>query len=120
MSDTRILRGYQSVQDLTGKSRTQIWRNVRDGSFPAPIELGPNSVGWYEEEVLAWLNERPRRIYTTARVEVDADARVTHAASDFAKWLTRYRRQVMNETNNQLPETSDAVDGRRRASDVGS
>ena len=63
MTDRKILRGYKAARDKTGKSRVQIWRDVRDGLFPAPIALGPNSVAWYEDEVDAWLASRPRRTY---------------------------------------------------------
>lgn len=56
----KILRGPE-VQSRTGKSRTQIWRDVRAGRFPAPVELGVNSVGWFEDEVESWLDSRPRR-----------------------------------------------------------
>ncbi len=34
-----------------GKSRTQIWRDVRAGKFPAPVQIGPNSVGWWSDEL---------------------------------------------------------------------
>jgi predicted DNA-binding transcriptional regulator AlpA len=67
----RVLRGYRPVQDLTGNSRTQIWRKVRDGTFPAPIELGPNSVGWFEDEVFAWLDTRPRRTYGAEHIAAE-------------------------------------------------
>jgi prophage regulatory protein len=45
-----ILR-WPDVHRLTGRSRTQAWRDIRAGKFPAPVKLGPNSVGWYEDEV---------------------------------------------------------------------
>ena len=45
------------------KSRVQIWRDVRAGEFPAPVSLGPNSIGWYEDEIADWLASRPRRTY---------------------------------------------------------
>ena len=58
----KILRPKQ-VQELIGKSRVQIWRDVRAGRFPAPISLGPNSAGFYQDEILAWLESRPRVSY---------------------------------------------------------
>ncbi len=58
----KILRPKQ-VQELIGKSRVQIWRDVRAGRFPAPISLGPNSTGFYEDEILAWLASRARVSY---------------------------------------------------------
>lgn len=51
------------VKQRTGKSRAQRWRDIRDGRFPAPVELGRNSIGWFEDEVEAWLAARPRRRY---------------------------------------------------------
>lgn len=63
MAERKILRGYKAVEDRTGKSRVQIWRDVRAGRFPAPLELGRNSVGWFEDEIDGWLASRPRRNY---------------------------------------------------------
>ena len=61
-SPRRIIRDKE-VSERTGKSRVQRWRDVRAGKFPAPIQLGPNSIGWYEHEVERWLETRPRRTY---------------------------------------------------------
>ncbi len=61
-SPRRIIRDKE-VSKRTGKSRVQRWRDVRAGKFPAPIQLGPNSIGWYEHEVERWLETRPRRTY---------------------------------------------------------
>ena len=34
------------VMKRTGLCRSTLWRRVRAGTFPAPIELGPNAIGW--------------------------------------------------------------------------
>jgi prophage regulatory protein len=34
-----------------GWSRTTLWRRVRAGEFPAPVEIGANSTAFYEDEV---------------------------------------------------------------------
>lgn len=52
---------YPEVERRIGLSRVTIWRKVRAGTFPAPRELGPNSVGWLESEIEAWRESRPRR-----------------------------------------------------------
>ena len=39
------------------------FRKVRAGTFPPPIELGVNSVGWPAAEIAAWLESRDRRDY---------------------------------------------------------
>jgi prophage regulatory protein len=44
----------------TGLSYPTIYRKMQAGDFPQPILLGPNSVGWIEEEVDAWSKSRPR------------------------------------------------------------
>jgi prophage regulatory protein len=53
----------------TGLSRVSIWRKVREGQFPAPIELGSNSIGWIEPEVVEWQASRPRRRYGASAPE---------------------------------------------------
>ncbi len=39
-------------------SPVQIWRLEKAGTFPRRIKLGPNRVGWVEDEVEAWLRKR--------------------------------------------------------------
>ena len=49
----------REVIDVTGLSKTTVWRRVRDHEFPVPLKLGgPNSrpIGWREADVEAWLN----------------------------------------------------------------
>jgi prophage regulatory protein len=54
-----ILRTAAVIQ-LTGLSRTTLWRLERQGEFPARVRLGLNSVGWLEEEIARWIDTRPR------------------------------------------------------------
>ncbi len=62
MQDHRMLRPPE-VMARTGLSRTTIWRRVRAGTFPAPTQLGENSIGWLESEITTWLTNRPRVTY---------------------------------------------------------
>ena len=41
-----------------GISGTTLFRWVRAGNFPKPIRLGPNTVGWLEADVDAWLDAK--------------------------------------------------------------
>jgi prophage regulatory protein len=41
-------------------SDVHIWRLEKRGEFPKRIQLGPNSVGWFEDEVDAWIASRIR------------------------------------------------------------
>lgn len=52
-----IIRRNQ-VEARTGLSRSAIYAAVKAGSFPAPVALGPNSVGWLEHEVVIWIAAR--------------------------------------------------------------
>ena len=69
----RILR-EPVVLDRTGLSRTQRWRDIRRGKFPAPVELGLNAIGWYEDEIEAWLAKRPRVAYAGVAASAETDA----------------------------------------------
>ncbi len=61
-SADKMLRARE-VMAQTGYSRTTIWRKVRAGTFPAPIELGPNAVGWLQSWISKYLAELRRRTY---------------------------------------------------------
>lgn len=45
---------------LGGIGRSTLWRWIREGTFPAPVKLGPRMVAWDVAVVDAWLAERPR------------------------------------------------------------
>ncbi len=62
--ETRMLRAPE-VMARTGLSRSTIWRWVRAGTFPAPVELGVNSIGWPAAAITEWLENCPRRTYGT-------------------------------------------------------
>lgn len=47
------------VEALTGLSRSSLYDLIRQGRFPAPVQLTEKSVGWREAEVLAWIESRP-------------------------------------------------------------
>ena len=56
-SNDRIIRAKEVVE-MTGLSRTTIWRMERYKSFPARVSLGGNSVGWKLSEIQKWLSTR--------------------------------------------------------------
>jgi prophage regulatory protein len=53
----RILR-LPEVEAVTGKKRSAIYESVADGTFPAPVPLGPRAVGWLENELIDWQQEQ--------------------------------------------------------------
>jgi len=56
---TRIMR-TDEVVERTGLSRSSIWRQEQNGSFPARRKIGRKAVGWLSSEVKAWIENRPR------------------------------------------------------------
>ncbi|MCY1276082.1 Prophage CP4-57 regulatory protein (AlpA) [compost metagenome] len=53
----RLLR-RREVELKTGKSRAAIYAAIREGTFPAPVPIGVNSVAWLEAEVDTWIAAR--------------------------------------------------------------
>jgi prophage regulatory protein len=52
---TAILRLPQVIR-FTGLSRTNIYRRIAAGTFPAPVALGPRAVGWRESDIESWID----------------------------------------------------------------
>ena len=46
------------VISRTGYRRTSIYEKISEGTFPAPIKLGPRAVTWVSEEVEKRMDER--------------------------------------------------------------
>jgi prophage regulatory protein len=61
----RILRQATVLDRLDHPHPTTLARWEAAGKFPQRVQLGPNSVGWFEDEIEAWLEGR-QRIHTTA------------------------------------------------------
>ncbi|WP_124310345.1 helix-turn-helix transcriptional regulator [Pseudomonas chlororaphis] len=53
-----LLLRLPGVCALVGLSKSQIYRLIRAGEFPAGISLGANSVAWPAEQVRAWVAEK--------------------------------------------------------------
>ena len=54
---TKVVR-LPEVRTLTGLSRSTIYSQISQGKFPKPILLGSRAVGWIEQEVEDWLEQR--------------------------------------------------------------
>jgi prophage regulatory protein len=51
-------RKYIRAQELAtvlAVHRSTLWRWVRDGHLPRPVQLGPNTVAWDSTQIDAWL-----------------------------------------------------------------
>jgi len=43
---------------MIGVSRTTLWRMVREGSFPRPVQISKGNLGYLLETVEAWMQAR--------------------------------------------------------------
>lgn len=53
-----ILERLPAVKARTGLSRSEIYRRVQTGGFPAPIKLGERASAWSASEVDSWIAAR--------------------------------------------------------------
>ena len=54
----RLLRCCQ-VEEITGISRSSIYRLMKSGEFPPRVKVGRNAVRWRESDITAWVESRP-------------------------------------------------------------
>lgn len=54
----RGLARLPTVLKLTGLGRSTIYRWIADGSFPAPVQLGPRAVAWRWSDLDRWTQSR--------------------------------------------------------------
>lgn len=55
----KILR-LKKVQEVTGCSKSFIYRHMRLGNFPGRVRLAVRAVGWYQSDIEEWMNSRER------------------------------------------------------------
>ena len=60
MTDTNRLLRREEVEELTGLSRSAIYRMMRAAEFPTPIRIGPRAVRWPKAELDEFLAQCPR------------------------------------------------------------
>jgi len=67
----RIIRSKEVVKRV-GFGRVTLWRKASDPNddFPAPVQLIGNLIGWFENEIDAWLESRPRVNWAAAKENV--------------------------------------------------
>lgn len=53
----KVLR-MKGVVEMTGLSRSAIYKKVADNQFPRQIKLGARASGWLLDEVTGWLNNQ--------------------------------------------------------------
>lgn len=54
----KSIQRLPKVKIRTGLSRSSIYLQISEGKFPKPIALGPRAVGWIEDEISEWIEQR--------------------------------------------------------------
>ena len=54
----RVLARLPTVLKITGLGRSTIYRWIAEGSFPAPVRLGPRAVAWRWSDMDRWTQSR--------------------------------------------------------------
>lgn len=57
--EDRILR-IDDVVELTGMSRSMVYKLQSSGDFPSSVQLGERAVGWHHADVAQWLDRKRR------------------------------------------------------------
>jgi len=59
LPDSALLRLPEVIRLCGGWSRSSIYRAIKAGRFPPPVQLGLRRVAWKWADVRAWLASRP-------------------------------------------------------------
>ena len=54
----RMLR-LPEVRDITGVSRSSIYKWMDEGKFPLPRKLSERAIAWNSHEIAEWVDSRP-------------------------------------------------------------
>lgn len=54
----KSIQRLPAVTARTGLSRSEIYRRVNAGTFPAPVAIGVRARGWLDEELDQWVDGR--------------------------------------------------------------
>lgn len=55
------IKRLHDICEITGLSKTSIYRMMDAGNFPKSVKLGVRSVGWLQSEVDTWISNRVKQ-----------------------------------------------------------
>ena len=58
MNMSIVILRLPTVISRTGLSRSSIYLRISQGEFPSSISLGGRTIGWIEEDIENWLEEK--------------------------------------------------------------
>jgi prophage regulatory protein len=57
VAQRRLLR-LKQVLEVTGFTRSTLYRKIGNGTFPRPVHIGDRAVAWRESDVERWMDEQ--------------------------------------------------------------
>jgi prophage regulatory protein len=61
MMSNKIIR-LKEVLDRCGLARSTVYDYVARGLFPKPVPLGARAIGWMEDEISNWIDDRSKLV----------------------------------------------------------
>jgi prophage regulatory protein len=60
LDELRLVRFIRlpELMQVIGLGKTTIYSLIKEGEFPRPVPIGGRAVGWVENEVIQWANDR--------------------------------------------------------------
>lgn len=55
---THVFLRLKDVQKRTGKGKTTIYKEIKEGQFPRQFPNGKGTVVWLESEILRWQEDK--------------------------------------------------------------
>jgi prophage regulatory protein len=55
---SKVIIRLPKVKQKTGSSRSSIYKGMNEGTFPRSVSLGDRAIGWIEDEVDGWIQQR--------------------------------------------------------------
>lgn len=55
---TKKIIKLPDVMEVTALSRSSIYAFINEGTFPKPIPLGARGVGWINDEISEWIDQK--------------------------------------------------------------
>ncbi len=62
MPESVLLFRLTQVIKICGLKKSSIYAQIKKGTFPEPVRLGPKSVAWRSDELSQWVDSRPRAV----------------------------------------------------------
>ena len=59
MPEPDRINRLKTVLNRSGRSRSTVYRKIKDGTFPRQIPISTNGAGWSESEVSRWVANPP-------------------------------------------------------------